>query len=249
MTELSEAERAQQDYEADRAVDDDRVQDSVERVKSTVMRRVVDHVSLHEALLGVQSQLPKIERGETAVVETKGGGSFSYKYVDLATVHEAVLPLLNMHGLVWLTMPDMIPQADGTFVFMLRWELRHEDGDKLDGCYPLAQGNPQQVGSQITYARRYCLLAVLGLAPEDDDGAAASQPSPVQAARQEQQVSRTPGQNEVARQAERRNIAPQDAINAFAELFGADWGSASEAQLFAFAEHLDKYGLSRGGES
>lgn len=246
MTELSDAERDEQDYEADRAVDDDRVQDHVERVESTVMRRVVDHVSLHEALLAVQSQLPKVERGETAVVETKGGGSFSYKYVDLATVHEAVLPLLNAHGLVWLTMPDMVTEAS----FALRWELWHETDQKLSGCYPLQQGNPQQVGSQITYARRYCLLAVLGLAPEDDDGAAASQPSPVQAAQQEQrQVSRTPGQNEVARQAERRNIAPQDAINAFAELFGADWGSASESQLFAFAEHLDKYGLSRGGEN
>ena len=38
------------------------------------------------------------------------------------------------------------------------------------GLYPLpASGTPQQIGSAITYARRYCLCAVTGVAPDDDD--------------------------------------------------------------------------------
>lgn len=36
------------------------------------------------------------------------------------------------------------------------------------------KGDPQGVGSAITYARRYAYMALLGLAPEDDDGEAAS---------------------------------------------------------------------------
>jgi hypothetical protein len=50
--------------------------------------------------------------------------------------------------------------------------------EQLDGMYPLGTGTPQQLGSAITYARRYCLLAVTGLAPDDgsdDDAQAAEQ--------------------------------------------------------------------------
>jgi hypothetical protein len=60
-------------------------------------------------------------------------------------------------------------------LFVLAYRLGHVDGGEICGFYPLGTGTPQQLGSAITYARRYCLCAVTGVAPggEDDDGAQA----------------------------------------------------------------------------
>src|SRR5690606_31859835 len=79
-----------------------------------------------------------------------------------------VLPLLGKHGLSFSARPTL----DEAGRFVLAYSLRHESGDSEDGAYPLpTTGTPQQVGSAITYARRYALCAVTGVAAdEDDDG-------------------------------------------------------------------------------
>ncbi len=72
--------------------------------------------------------------------------------------------LLGEHGLAWVTRPTVV---DGRFV--LAYELRHTSGEAITGEYPLTGGTPQEIGSAITYARRYCLCSVTGVAPESDD--------------------------------------------------------------------------------
>jgi hypothetical protein len=110
-------------------------------------------------------------RTRTAVVETKGGGSYSYDYADLGDVLDAVeVPLLN-HG---LAISQDVTTMDGRAA-VTTW-LLHESGECL-GFGPLALSagqTPQAYGSAVTYARRYAILAALGLAPEDDDGQAAA---------------------------------------------------------------------------
>ena len=61
---------------------------------------------------------------------------------------------------------------------VLAYVLRHTSGGEDGGEYPLPSANTpaQQMGSAITYARRYCLLAVTGVAPEDEDDDGASAP-------------------------------------------------------------------------
>jgi hypothetical protein len=65
---------------------------------------------------------------------------------------------------------------DGRFV--LAYELRHTSGELINGSYPLpdpTRTTPQQVGSALTYARRYTLCCVTGVVPdEDDDGTVAN---------------------------------------------------------------------------
>jgi ERF superfamily len=57
---------------------------------------------------------------------------------------------------------------------VLAYSLVHASGEREDGIYPLTGGAPQEQGSAITYARRYCLCAVTGVAADaDDDGQAA----------------------------------------------------------------------------
>jgi hypothetical protein len=55
----------------------------------------------------------------------------------------------------------------------------HESGEQLSAgilSVPAAKQDPQGYGSALTYARRYSLMAACGIAPEDDDGNAASKP-------------------------------------------------------------------------
>lgn len=131
--------------------------------------------TLAEALAAFQANLPQVTKGETARVATKDGGQYSYDYADLADLSPVVLPALGRVGLSW----SCKPQVDKQGRFVLRYKLRHVSGEQDTGKYPLPNGVPaQQLGSAITYGRRYCLLAVTGVAPadgSDDDGQAAGQ--------------------------------------------------------------------------
>jgi len=135
------------------------------------MTETKTYASLAEATAALQGMLPKIGKAETARV-TSDKGSYSYSYATLDQISAAILPLLSTLGLSFIAKPTL--NADGKFV--LAYKLKHTSDQEEVGEYPLpTSGTPQQVGSAITYARRYCLTAVTGVSPadEDDDGKAA----------------------------------------------------------------------------
>lgn len=120
------------------------------------------------ALAEFQAELPHVGKGQTADT-----GSYTYDYADLTGITEAAFPKLAEHGLSFVTKPTV--REDGRFV--LHYALKHKGGHEEAGDYPLpANGSPQQIGSAITYGRRYCLCAVTGIAPggDDDDGRGAA---------------------------------------------------------------------------
>lgn len=127
--------------------------------------------NLASALAAFQAELPRVGTDNLGVIPGKDGKQgFKYKYANLAEVSHAALPLLAKHGLSWSCKPTLL---DGKLV--LHYALRHVSGELDEGFWPLQGGTPQQLGSSITYGRRYCLTAVTGIAPDDDDdGAAAS---------------------------------------------------------------------------
>lgn len=135
---------------------------------------VAPAVAFAEAMLGVQADLPHFAKGATASVKTDKA-SYSYDYADLTTITDAALPILNKHGFSFICKPHL---REDDKQFVLRYLLLHKDGHSETGDYPLGTGSAQQIGSAITYGRRYCLCAVTGIAPagEDDDGAKASEP-------------------------------------------------------------------------
>lgn len=137
----------------------------------------------------MQTQLPKIGKSSTAKV-----GTYSYTYADLASIHQVVLPLLGKNGLSWLTMPTF--DDDGHFV--LRYELLHVSGESRIGHYPLpaSTSKAQELGSAITYGRRYTLSSVVGIAPDDDDDGAAAQQAPPQQRRPKRNMSVEPSSGE-----------------------------------------------------
>jgi hypothetical protein len=130
--------------------------------------------TLAGALAEVQAHLPTIAKTETATVRSDKG-SYSYSYANLAQVSHAILPLLGKVGLAWICRPTLTEAGK----MVLAYRLLHVSGEEVAGEYPLpATGTPQQIGGAITYARRYTLCSVTGVAPEqdDDDAAAASAP-------------------------------------------------------------------------
>lgn len=131
--------------------------------------------ALNAAIAKLQGTLPRVTKGMSANLTKKDGTPGpKYKYADLADVSEAILPLLSQCGLAFTAMPDV-----DNGMFGLRYALRHESGEEDGGFYMLPDPRnttPQQVGSHITYARRYSLCAATGVAPDgDDDDAKAAQ--------------------------------------------------------------------------
>jgi len=124
---------------------------------------------LYGALAKLQANVPKVAKASTA-----DAGTYKYQYAGLDAVTDAAMPALGRFGLAFVALPTL--NDEGKFV--LAYSLVHEAGGEISGEYPLPdKGSPQQLGSAITYARRYTLCAATGIAPggDDDDAAAAEQ--------------------------------------------------------------------------
>lgn len=137
--------------------------------------------SLLAAVVAVQAAAGTIVKDKTATVRSDRG-SYEYRYASLDRITATIRPLLAEHDLCWLTFPAI--GEDGRPV--LRYQLAHApSGESLTGEMPLLLAKPdsQAMGSALTYARRYALVAVLNLVVDEDDdgqaaGAAPSAPNP-----------------------------------------------------------------------
>lgn len=135
---------------------------------------------LAAALAAFQAEAPTVSKGKTAKVPTKAGGSYSYTYANLADVVEAAYPLLSKHGLSFSCVPRTTERG-----YELAGILLHSSGESLEGSLPLSGNTPQELGSALTYMRRYLLGAMTGLVTDDDDDGAAASRRPQAPARKE----------------------------------------------------------------
>jgi hypothetical protein len=103
---------------------------------------------------------------------------FKSRYADLATIIDVAKEPTANNGLAVLQSPST---EDGKVKITTR--IIHESGQWVEDSisFTLQKTDPQSVGSAITYGRRYSLAAMLGIAQEDDDGNAGSDPSKTQA--------------------------------------------------------------------
>ena len=124
------------------------------------------------------SAFVKAQRGFAPALKTNTNPHFKSKYADLNACIDAVIDSLNANGigLVQRTHQD----DTGVSVETL---FVHESGESISGGtlhVPASKQDPQGYGSALSYARRYSLCAACGIAPEDDDGNAASKPKAVE---------------------------------------------------------------------
>lgn len=103
-----------------------------------------------------------------SIGHTGKGGAREYKYASLASVRKSALPPCNAQG-IFITQ-----HFDGANVLVTEAHMGAECV-VLDRRVVKLTGNPQEDGSAETYAKRYALCSVFGLAGvEDDDGSAAA---------------------------------------------------------------------------
>ena len=117
--------------------------------------------------------LVKAQTAVTNVVKDAENPHFKSAYASLAAVRDSVFPAFNGAGIAIMQTPHTSDEG----AVSVETILVHESGETIEYPGPaVAPGKPdaQGVGSCITYLRRYNLLAVAGIAPEDDDGNAAS---------------------------------------------------------------------------
>lgn len=101
------------------------------------------------------------------------------RYADLEATLDACKPILAACGIAVMQHPVSGPGGVGVHT----WLIGHgETMDCGEFVLPLAKQDPQGAGSAITYARRYALVSLFGLAQEDDDANVASGHTTTQAA-------------------------------------------------------------------
>lgn len=132
-----------------------------------------------ESILKIAPAMAKAQAAFSAAIKNKSAdmGKFDYSYADLATVLEAAQTGLAPNGLFLINFIG--ESASQPNKRELETVLMHESGEYFAMAYPLnMSGTPQQIGSELTYARRYSAMMILGIASEDDDGASASNRKP-----------------------------------------------------------------------
>lgn len=128
---------------------------------------------LATALAAAQGEFTNPERNRDVKVTMKAGGSYTFAYATFDAIIEMVRPPLAKHGLM-ITQPCSLVEHCA----IVTTRLAHKSGQWIEDDISwgiLENDGPQQLGSILTYLKRYSLVGMLGIASEeDDDGNAAS---------------------------------------------------------------------------
>ena len=137
-----------------------------EGVPTNPLKETSTVASLYASLLKFQSANVPIHKNCTANL----GGGRQYRYADLPSVLASIKPALSDSGLVLVQFVD-----GGTLTTRV---VHAASGEALESHFPLPLDglNWHGIGSAVSYARRYALTSLLGLAPDDDDDAVSTLP-------------------------------------------------------------------------
>jgi len=147
----------------------------------------------------IAAALVKAQREFGPALKDKNNPAFRSKYADLGACIEAVIDALNSNGIALIQKQH--PHDGGVTVETI---FLHESGETFSAgllSVPAAKQDPQGYGSALTYCRRYSLMAACGIAPEDDDGNAASKPR--------QAAVPTPAAKSAANTAQTADLSPR----------------------------------------
>lgn len=166
---------------------------------------IEDHKGIFGALAAAQLHMGP-------ALKDSSNPAFKSKYADLSSVMAACLPALNSNGIA--VFQPTGEDESGRFV---RTILAHSSGETIECRVPLivSKNDMQGYGSAVTYARRYGLMSMAGIAPEDDDGNAAAKAAPDPRAEFEADVAQAV-----------RGIGREETM----ESLGALWGDLTKRQ-------------------
>src|SRR4249920_2238854 len=127
--------------------------------------------ALASALAKAQAELINPEKSLTATIRTgrPGDGERSFRYAPLSSGLDIVRKTLGQHEIATLQ-TTAIDQTAG--MVNLTTTLAHASGEWIASDWPVCPiaetANPQRMGAALTYARRYALFTLVGIAGEDD---------------------------------------------------------------------------------
>ena len=127
--------------------------------------------SLAAALAKAQPELINPERSLSATIrsEAAGGSEQSFRYAPLSSGLEIVRKTLGLHEIATMQTTS-IDQAAG--IVNLTTVLAHASGEWIASDWPVCAisetATPHRMGAALTYARRYALFTLVGIAGEDD---------------------------------------------------------------------------------
>jgi hypothetical protein len=127
--------------------------------------------ALASALAKAQAELVNPEKSLTATIRTgrPGDSERSFRYAPLSSGLDIVRKTLGQHEIATLQ-TTAIDQAAG--MVTLTTTLAHASGEWVASDWPVCPvaetANPQRMGAALTYARRYALFTLVGIAGEDD---------------------------------------------------------------------------------
>lgn len=117
----------------------------------------MEDTDFYKAIANLQNDITKITKNTD-------NPYYKSKYSDLSAIYDEIKPKIKEHGFL------LLQRVVGN---VLKSELIHiESGKKVESEMDLLTAKPdmQQLGSAITYARRYSILSILNIETEDDDG-------------------------------------------------------------------------------
>ena len=130
-----------------------------------------------ESIKELAAALAKAQGVMKGALKDSANPFFKSRYADLASVVEAIRAAFSANGLSYI---QTVEPSDKDEV-RVETTLLHASGEWIS-CgilsLPVSKIDAQGYGSALTYARRYSLSAAVGVAPEDDDGNAASLAKP-----------------------------------------------------------------------
>ena len=141
--------------------------------------------AIAQAIVKAQAEMPKL-------LADSDNPYYKSKYIALADLIKEVRPVLAKYGLAVIQGVS----GDGEKAVIITTRIIHESGEWIEEAFTMpvvAKGSkeatPQDYGAAVTYARRYSLAGILGVASEEDDDAnsishpieRAAPPKPMQA--------------------------------------------------------------------
>src|SRR5262245_50885000 len=136
------------------------------------MHRSSDSIAaIAAALAKAQAELTNPEKSLTATIATPGpsGGARTFRYAPLSSGLDIVRKSLGRHEIAALQTTTIDDKAG---LVRLTTVLAHSSGEWISSDWPVCQisatATPHQMGAALTYARRYALFTLVGIAGEDD---------------------------------------------------------------------------------
>ena len=124
--------------------------------------------NLNKSLAVAKLQFPQILANRKVKIPTKSGREISFTYAELEEIIDNVTPVLSANGLSLSSQMRYLENGK----FCLVTTLRHESGEYIESFFPLPEsvGDAKDLGSQISYGRRYnalCLLEISVVEPSN----------------------------------------------------------------------------------